>query len=142
MSNKSTVEDIYKAFGEGNIPAILEHLADDVIWDFASTSIEVPWLKRREGKAGAIEFFQAVGANLEFEKFEPKAILEGDGLVVGVIDVEATVRPTGKKISEVDETHVFRFNGDGKIVAFRHGVDSYEHFRAFEGSADASATTA
>ena len=133
MSNKATVEGIYKAFGEGDLASILEHIADDVLWDYASTSIEVPWLKRRQGKSEAAEFFQAVGANVEFEKFEPKEILEGEGVVVSLLDVTFTVKSTGKKITELDEIHVFRFNPEGKIVAFRHGVDSYEHFRAYFG---------
>lgn len=142
MSNKAAVERIYRAFGEGDVPSILEHIAEDVAWDYASTSIEVPWLKRREGKNGAVDFFQAVASNLEFERFEPKLILEGDGVVVSLLDVAFTVRSTGLRISEADEIHVFRFNSEGKIAGFRHGVDTYEHFRAFSGSADTSAVTA
>ena len=33
MSNLQTVQDIYAAFGRGDIPAILDELADDVRWD-------------------------------------------------------------------------------------------------------------
>ena len=31
--NVGTVGDIYAAFGRGDVPWILEHLADDVSWD-------------------------------------------------------------------------------------------------------------
>lgn len=142
MSNKITVQKIYEAFGAGNVPAILEHLADDVKWDYASASIEVPWLKRREGINGAIEFFKAVGTELEFDKFQPTQVIEGEGVVVSLLGVSFTVRSSGARVNEVDEIHVFRFNDEGKVVAFRHGVDSYEHFRAFTTSADASGAPA
>ena len=142
MSNKNTVESIYQAFGQGNVPAILEHLAENVEWDYASTSIEVPWLKRREGIGGAMEFFQAVGSLLEIDKFQVKEIVEGNRVVIALLDVSFTVRSTGAHVSEIDEIHVFRFNDEGKITAFRHGVDSYEHIRAFTASADTSGVAA
>lgn len=142
MNNRSTIEQVYKAFAEGNVPAILEHMADDVEWDYASTSIEVPWLKRRSGKEGALEFFHAVGSLLEFEEFQPKEILEGDNVVVALLDVSFKVRQNGTNVREWDEIHVFRFNDGGKITSFRHGVDSYEHFRAFTNSVGTSRVSA
>ena len=133
MSLSDKVAGIYKAFGEQNVPAILEHIADDVEWDYGSHSIEVPWLKRREGRAGAIEFFQNVGNLLSIERFEPKQLFEGNRVVVALLDISFTVIATGNRVDEKDEIHVFRFNDEGKIAGFRHGVDSYEHFVAFNG---------
>ena len=33
MSNLTTVQDMYDAFSKGDVPSILGHLADDVVWD-------------------------------------------------------------------------------------------------------------
>jgi ketosteroid isomerase-like protein len=33
VSNLATVQSIYEAFGKGDIPAILEVLADDIEWE-------------------------------------------------------------------------------------------------------------
>ena len=33
MSNLATVQSIYEAFGKGDVPSILDTLADDVEWE-------------------------------------------------------------------------------------------------------------
>ena len=38
MSNIETVKSIYEAFGRGDVPAILDKLADDVDWDYDQTT--------------------------------------------------------------------------------------------------------
>ena len=38
MSNLATVQGIYAAFRRGDIPAILECLAEDVVWEYGHTS--------------------------------------------------------------------------------------------------------
>jgi hypothetical protein len=56
-----------------------------------------------------------------------KEIIDGGDTVVALIDVEFTVKATGKRISEEDELHLWRFGPDGKVVRFRHGVDTHMH---------------
>jgi len=55
--NLETVKRIYAAFGRGDIPAILDTLADNVAWeawaDNSAGKVGVPWLVPRHGKAGA-----------------------------------------------------------------------------------------
>ncbi|HMS08812.1 MAG TPA: nuclear transport factor 2 family protein [Pyrinomonadaceae bacterium] len=130
MNNKETVIEIYESFGKGDVDAILEHIDDNVEWDYGSTSIPVPWLMRRDGKEDVAGFFASTAA-LEFHEFRPKEILEADELVVALLDVDFTVKATGKRVHERDELHVFRFGPNGKVVKFRHGVDSFEHYRAW-----------
>jgi ketosteroid isomerase-like protein len=50
MTNVGTVQQIYEAFGRGDVPAILEHLADDVEWEYGLTSTDVPWLQPQHGR--------------------------------------------------------------------------------------------
>jgi ketosteroid isomerase-like protein len=126
MNNTQTIMAIYDAFGRGDIPTILSKMADDVEWDYNSSSIEVPWLKKRRGVEGVAEFLQSL-KGLEFHNFQPTEFFEGDGIVVAVLNVDFTVKATGRRITEEDITHVWRFSPDGKIVKYRHGVDSYEH---------------
>jgi ketosteroid isomerase-like protein len=44
LSNLKTVQDIYAAFGAGDIPAILAKLAPDVDWEYGQGLSQVPWL--------------------------------------------------------------------------------------------------
>lgn len=132
MGHKETVQEIYEAFGRGDVPAILDRLDDAVEWEYGTQPGEVPWLQPRHGKAGAAEFFASL-AGLEFHNFVPKAILEGDGLVVALVDVDATVKATGKRFVEEDEVHLWHFNDAGRVVRFRHRVDTYRQWEAWKG---------
>lgn len=133
MSNADHVAAMYAAFGRGDIPAILERLAPDVIWDAPQQATDAPWLQARHGRQGAGEFFSSLAA-IEFHRFDVKAILEGgDGLVIGMVDVGATVKATGITVDEPDEVHIWRFNDQGLATHFRHKVDTRQHDIAFRG---------
>lgn len=42
MAHTETARAIYDAFGRGDVPAILDHLADDVEWEYGVNSTNVP----------------------------------------------------------------------------------------------------
>ena len=126
MSNTATVQSMYAAFGAGDVPAILAKLADDVDWGYGRVPNDVPWLQPRRGREAVAGFFESLGA-LDFHTFAPKTLLESDGVVVALVDVDFTVKATGKRITEEDEIHVWRFNADGKVARFKEGLDSLAH---------------
>lgn len=134
MSNAQTVQEIYAAFGRGDIPAILEKLADDVRWEVGTISTDVPWLQRRDGRDGALAFFQALGA-LVFSKFEVVDVIESGSRVYGVCNVEATVTATERSFVEDDEIHIWWFDEAGKVTAFRHRADTHLQWTAYHGGA-------
>lgn len=128
MSNVQTVQAIYEAFSKGDIPAILERLHPEVEWEHDSASHGIPWIVPRRGRAEVAQFFHALAA-LDFQVFEPVALLEGAGQVAGIIRLEATYRPTGKTIKDL-EAHLFTFEQDGRVLRFRHFVDTHQHLLA------------
>ena len=136
MTCKETVQQMYAAFGRGDVPAILERLAPDVEWEYDASPTEVPWLQPRTGRAGAAEFFASL-ENLEFHRFEPKAILEEGSTVVALIDVDVTIRKTGLRVQEIDEVHIWHFGDDGLVTRFRHRADTLKHLRAWQGTSAA-----
>jgi ketosteroid isomerase-like protein len=125
------VQGIYQAFGRGDIPAILEQLAEDIDWDYGHGAIGVPWLERRHGRAGVAAFFEAA-RGLEFTRFAPTAFLEGPGMVAALVDVAARVAKTGRTIEEQDEIHLWTFDARGVVTRFRHGVDTHKHVLAYQ----------
>jgi ketosteroid isomerase-like protein len=129
MSYTSTIQAIYEAFGKGDIQSILEHLSPMVDWDYGPGHSTIPWMQHRHGHVGAQEFFAALNA-LEFHRFEPKTLLEGPGIVVALIDVEFTVKTTGKRVVEEEEVHIWRFDEAGKVNRFRHRIDTLQHYLA------------
>lgn len=129
MSNLDTVRSIYEAFGKADVAAILEKLSGDVVWEYPPSSTDVPWLQQRVGRENVPGFFASLGG-MELTRFEVKELLDGDDVVVALIDVELTVKSTGKRVSEEDEIHVWRFDGEGKVKSFKHGIDSHAHHLA------------
>ncbi|MGE3308738.1 MAG: nuclear transport factor 2 family protein [Limisphaerales bacterium] len=127
-----TVRGIYEAFGRGDVPAILEHLSPDVEWEYGGTGTDVPWLQRRVGRDAAAGFFEAL-RELRMDRFSPREFLAGDRLVVVLLEVDFTVTRTGRRVVEEDEIHVWRFDTEGRVSRFRHGVDSHRHQAAWGG---------
>lgn len=132
MTNLETFQHLYAAFGRGDIPTILNHLAEDVEWEYAATSAQVPRLQPHRGPREVRKFFEALGA-FEFHTFQPKTLLESGNIVVALIDVELTVKATGVKIAEEDEVHIWHFNSEGQVSKFTHKVDTHQHWLAYKG---------
>ena len=129
MTPIETAQQIYAAFGRGDVPTILAHLAEDVDWEYGAFPNPVPWLQARRGRAGAAEFFQSLAA-LEFTHFQPLKIFGDADTAVALCRVEAIVRATGKRCVEVGEVHVFEFNAQGQVQRFRHAADTWQHAMA------------
>jgi uncharacterized protein len=131
MDNIATVKDIYAAFGRGDIPAILDRMADDVDWDPAPTSgrdAGVPWLAHRTGPDGVAEFFASLEP-LEFPRFEPHTYLANDNQVAAIISLEIRVKASGHTIAE-DELHLWSFDDAGRVSGYQHFVDTAKHIEA------------
>ncbi len=124
-----TVSAIYAAFGKGDIPGIMAHLADDVRWEeFADNSAAkagVPWLLPRKGKAQAGEFFEALSQNLKITEFQVLGLMSGGDQVAAELVVEAETRD-GKRHRD-EEVHLWSFDAQGKVTRFRHYVDTAKH---------------
>jgi ketosteroid isomerase-like protein len=136
MSNLSTVQAIYQAFGQGDIPAILDLMADDVAWeawdDNSAQAAGVSHLVPRRGKAGVAEFFGIVGT-FEVTDFQVLSIMEGGNQVVAEIVIEVHL-PNGGSFRD-EELHLWTFDGDGKVSRLRHYTDTAKHIAAAAGTA-------
>ena len=130
MANINTVREIYQAFGQGDVAAIVDRLADDVEWEYGVNSTNVPWLQPRRGKARVPEFFQAL-ADIDIHKFEPTCLLEQGNTVVALINLDATVRGTQQRVIEEDEAHIWHFDAHGKVSRFRHRADTHLHWMVY-----------
>jgi ketosteroid isomerase-like protein len=136
MTPLDTVQHIYAAFGRGDVPAILDCLAEDVDWEYGAFPNPVPWLQPRKGRAAVPGFFEALQA-VEFHAFVPLKVFGDAETVLGLVHLDATVRATGKRVVEAGEVHVFQFDAEGKVRAFRHACDSWQHAMALRTDATA-----
>ena len=132
MSNVKTVQDIYAAFGRGDIPAIIERMADDVVWEYGVSSTDVPWLVPRRGKSGVQKFFETL-RGMDIHRFGVGHVAESGPTVIALFNIEATVKSTGRRLVEEDEVHLWHFDEKGRVARFRHRADTHQHWLAFHG---------
>jgi ketosteroid isomerase-like protein len=128
----TTVRSLYEAFGRGDVATIIDAMADDVDWEAGGKDHGVPWLQPGRGKQHVADFFAAVDT-LDFKRFEPLLLFGSGDHVMAVLSLEFLVPETGRSVVEEAEGHLWTFGPDGKVVAFRHYVDTLEHHQAWNG---------
>jgi ketosteroid isomerase-like protein len=134
LDNAATVAAIYDAFGRGDVPAVLDRLADGVAWEqWADNSAQragVPHLVRRDGRDDVAGFFGVIGAwtVLDF------AVLDviGSGRQVAAEVRASFALPGGGRFAD-EELHLWTFGDDGRVVRFRHYCDTAKHIAASAG---------
>lgn len=127
------IAEIYEAFGRGDVDLILSKLSDDIRWEdwsdnFAQRS-SVPWLQRRVGKEGVLQFF-SLAAQFEIHEFRVLSLLAGENQVVAEVVIDATV-PTGGRYRD-EELHLWTFDSGGRVSRMRHYTDTAKHIAANE----------
>jgi len=126
MSHLETVNAIYEAWGQGDVDGVLAHCVASPEWEYGVTSTDVPWLQHQTDRDGAAKNMRAGGEEIEIQQFVPKSMLEGEDVVVVLLDIEFVVKRTGKSVVEVDAVQIWRFDGSGKVSQFRQRVDTHQ----------------
>ena len=110
------VQKAYEAFGRGDVPAILELVANDVDWELVG-SPELEYAGRRRNRQEVADFFAGVQRLDDIHSFEPREFIEA-GEHVTVLGWESTTaRETGKKFDS-EWVHVFTVK-NGKVTRWR-----------------------
>lgn len=126
-----TVQQIYAAFGRGDIPAILAALDEDVKWesweDNSAQRAGVPWLRGGSGKGAVAEFFGVVGT-MKFNDFKVLGMMANDTQVAVEVVLDATLA-NGKRLRD-EELHLWNLNAQGQVIRMRHYLDTTKHAAA------------
>jgi uncharacterized protein len=134
-ANLATVQHIYESFGRGDIPSILDVVADDCRWEsWSANSAQragVSYLQPQIGPAGVGEFFAAVAA-LEIHDFQVLGFIAGNEQVAVEVMIEASY-PDGGRFRD-EELHLWNLGQDGTVVRMRHYVDTAKHIAAAAGT--------
>ena len=116
-SGSDVVRQAYDAFGRGDIPAVLELIADDADWTVAEVLVQGgSW----RGRDGVGQFFQGLGEKYEELTVDVHDLVDGGDHVVGVGVGRGTRRGGGP--AEYGFAHVFTVR-DGKVTRFREYAD-------------------
>lgn len=100
-----TVQQLYEAFGAGDIPAVLALCSPQVRWQFVADT-GAPYTATVRGPSQLAEWFGTVAASDEIHVFEPQAMLPGPDHVTVIGMERTTLRATGKTF-ECPWVHIF-----------------------------------
>jgi hypothetical protein len=130
-ANVSLVQDLYAAFGRGDVAVIVSACAPDVDWRVVGRRADYPTLGEWRGPDGVGQFFKAVTELEDFQDFSPRE-LHGSGDKVFVLgEYRFTVKKTGRVVAS-DWCHIFTIR-DGKVVAFHEFTDTAQAAAAYRG---------
>jgi ketosteroid isomerase-like protein len=134
QDNVKVVQQAYANFKSGNIPAVLELVADKVEWQLPEME-SVPLGGRRKGRDGVAGFFAKMAELQEVLNFEPREfIAQGDKVVV-VGTYSFRVKGTRQDFTS-DWAHMFTVQ-NGKISRFQEFSDTAKVVAAYQRKAAA-----
>ena len=121
--NPAFVRSLYDAFGRGDMQTIVDNVDPAIEWASNSSSDSIPWGGKRNGRAGVVSFFQALGDNLDFEAFEPRQFLDAGDAVTVLGRSRARFKRDGGGTFDSDWVHIFMIR-DGKLARFQEYYDT------------------
>jgi uncharacterized protein len=131
QENERVVQAMYAAFGRGDIPGVLNLLAEDIEWRIAGPS-ELPFAGVHRGRDEVAKFFETFGQAAEFEVFEPQEYFSRGDRVVVLGHERQRVKATGLVV-ETEWAMVFTLSA-GKVARFHNFVDTHAVAAAHRGS--------
>ena len=130
-ANVSLVQNLYAAFGRGDIAAVLAGLAPDVDWQTIGQARHYPVFGPRKGIAAVREFFELVSANEDFAEFLPREFYPVDDKVFVLGRYTLKMKKTRRPVA-CEWVHVFTVK-DGKVTRWREHTDTAQFAEAYRG---------
>lgn len=129
MDNLETAKKIYEAFSRGDIALILNQLNPNVAWekwaDNHAQRADVTYLRERGSIEEVAGFFVEV-AKLGVKFTKVIAMMSGDSRVAVEFEIET------ERFGFEQEMHLWTFDESGKVIGFRHYLDTAKHIAAHE----------
>ena len=123
MSHIETVQQIYAAFGRGDLQFILDRIDDEATWGIDSVAAgEVPAYGILSGKGNIPKFFVALAETAEFSTFEPHDFVAAGDQVFNHLKYEMKAKSTGRTMHNFSLQH-WTFRG-GKVIRWRGYEDT------------------
>ena len=127
-NNVVITQEIFARFGRGDIPAILQLLADDVRIEFYGPSV-IPYAGMYDGQREARRFFETVLSSVDIHQFDCEEFIAERDKVIVTGHLRLTARSTGGTIDS-DFVHVITLK-DGKWQRFRDFMNTAVAVAAF-----------
>lgn len=119
----------FALFQDGNIPALLETLNDNVEWISHGPEDIFPWAGTRTGKKEVAEFFATLDNEVDFLAFEPREFIEQNNKVVVLGHSEVRIKKNDKRMDN-EWVMVFTYK-NGKLARYQEFEDTYKSYVAY-----------
>jgi uncharacterized protein len=126
---RATIDQIYSAFGKGDMPGVFDTLSPDIVWRLVGRPVDVPYAGEFRGHAGTQKFLEGLVGALDILEFGPSEVIDAGDKIVALGRERCKVKATGRTY-ETDWVHVFHLK-DGKIVRFQEFMDTATMAKAF-----------
>lgn len=120
-ANVQRVQQLFAAFGRGDLAGVLGALADDVEWSLGGPA-DLPFAGLRRGREAVVQFFAIFSQTVDVLAFEPKEFLAQDDTIVVLGTERLRFKATGRE-AENPWVMVFRFRA-GRVVNYREHDDT------------------
>ena len=123
MSNVQFVNDVYAAFGRGDIPTVMAALHPDIEWRQAEGNPYQPGGAPWKGPQAVLDnLFMRLGAEWDGFTITIQKVHDAGEHVIIEGRYTGTYKPSGRKLDS-ELCHVWRIQ-DGKLVSFKQYLDS------------------
>jgi ketosteroid isomerase-like protein len=119
QSPSDVISGLYAAFGQGDIPAILAMIDEDIAWH---TPENLPHGGDFRGREAVGRFFWGIGGHWESLEVNPDAVVSGGDRVVALVRAHGCLRATGEEF-EYSAAHAWIVR-DGTPVRFDEYVNA------------------
>ncbi len=128
MSNLNAVQDVYKAFAEGDIPRVLGFLSPGIAWTEAEG---FPYGGTYNGPEAVLEgVFMRLGTEWDGFAAVPDEFIDGGDTIVVLGKYSGTYKATGKSF-QANFAHVWTIQ-EGKSIRFVQYADTLLVQRALQ----------
>jgi len=133
--NLQAVRKMYEAMNRGDVMAMIEMVAEEVVWGYEVAHSDAPWHTTVHGKRGITRYIGALIENVQIQRIEPQQFVVSDQQVVARVKTEYTVRRTGKRVA-VEQVHWWTFDQAGRVVRLWHWEDTAAVLEAWDTKAE------
>ena len=121
------VKDMYAAFGRGDLDGIMQHVADDVLWESEGPA-ELGFTGIRHGKQETLGFFEGIAREHVDPKLTMKDFVASGDSVAVFGRYEFTSARGGRRVNS-PVGHLFQFR-DGKVARYINLVNTADYVQA------------
>jgi ketosteroid isomerase-like protein len=123
MDNVRLLQNLYEAFGRGEIPTVLGAMSPDIKWYQAESNPYRPSGEAWVGPDAVLNnLFMKLGAEWDGFAVHPRAFHGAEASVIVEARYSGTYKPTGRSM-DAQVCHVWDVK-DGKVTRFQQYVDT------------------